>query len=110
MHVRFEVGYAAVHWVDGYDRESLVYMFEVQGGQLFHGGIRAYDYGDGNEENASSKAILIEEFNFKADGLVRRALYNCVTDEVDIEDRHSVPVETHWEPIPALGNYDSLVR
>jgi len=70
----------------------------------------SYGYGESEERGGYARPLVIESFTYKPDGTARKEVTDTQKDEVTAEDRSAIDVNIHWEPVPAFGDYASIVR
>jgi hypothetical protein len=68
-----------------------------------------WQYPDTNVHELN-EADIIERLSFKQDGTVRRNSRNDRTGENIITDVAGVDVSSHWEQVPAFGEWASAAR
>ncbi|HVK25189.1 MAG TPA: hypothetical protein VM677_27850 [Actinokineospora sp.] len=105
------LGYVGVRFLDDHGRRALDYRFRRQGdGRMFLVEMLLNRYGDSVARGDHATPIEIEHIYFGPDGVVRTETTDTATDEVETVDTHSVDVSSHWEAVPAFGDYDSIAR
>lgn len=113
VELRISVGYARVHFFDELRRVTLLYTFGRRGDLLFLKGITSYDYGDTLEYRSLSQAKRMEMFAFDTDGRGEYTVDDTETGEYrskDLQLAEGADLRSHWEPVPAFGDYASLAR
>lgn len=108
VEVLLETAFTAVIFMDKLGRDELRYSFTVMNGALFLKTVRAYDYGESQEQGGYADAWRMESYDFTPDGIAVQVVE--VGDEVSSESRRNIDVTGNWEPIPQFGAYDSLIR
>lgn len=111
----FNVGNAIIHFIDEYQRPYMVYTFggEYKPSQLFLESLHYFEY-EGEDFKERDESIADTEYKFTPQGKL------VVYKEYTKEDGHRyesqqeaaqlVNVEKNWEPYPAFGQYECLVR
>lgn len=108
VHVRLENDYVATHFHDKEGRDTLVYNFRVIDGRLFLRKIITYTY----DENSTSPhgPLVVETYAFTPEGICRQETDDSRVETIEVVDRHSVDVSTHWENIPEFGEYAAVAK
>lgn len=101
--------HAGVWFFDEFGRQSLNYAFRRIDDRLFLHNMIEYGYPDEHAETLSG-STRTDEIRFSPDGLTKEIISDDVAREREIIERSDVDVSSHWEPVPAFGQWDSLAR
>ena len=110
VEVRLEKSYVGVRFLDDFGRNEYVFNFRKLDDRMFLRKVISYGYGESEERGGYARPLVIESFTYKPDGTARKEVTDTQKDEVTAEDRSAIDVNIHWEPVPAFGDYASIVR
>lgn len=94
-------------------REATYYFYRQEDGRLFLQQVNEYDFADDTAFAEDNEWSVLTEHAFRPDGyssvVVRRELPDGSTD-VEMTEYSGGDFSTHWEPVPAWGDWASITR
>ncbi|HEY7482960.1 MAG TPA: hypothetical protein VH912_00735 [Streptosporangiaceae bacterium] len=109
IEVCWKNAYLGVSFKDVQGRTDLQYSFtRVDDQRLFLSDVTSWHYPEG--ARFEFEAARIESHTYRPDGYVSRRVDDVATDRIEVSELLDVPVEAHWEQVPAFGRWTSVAR
>lgn len=99
-----------VWFFDPQQRQSLNYTFRRAGdGRMFLRNIIRWAYPN-DEARMLNQCSLIEEIQYEEGGIAHHEVRDKEADEIKRTSYRDVSLDINWEPVPAFGDWDSIIR
>jgi hypothetical protein len=110
VEVAWENTHLGVWFLDEECRPWLHHSFtRVDERRLFLDAVVRWEYPPGAGRRPSA-AQRVETLTYRQNGAVHQEIEDAGTGELTVCDYTGVPVDVHWEPVPAFGDYRSVAR
>lgn len=107
----WRTGVVVVTFIDDFGRRVVEYVFTGKDDhRLFLSGVRVWTYPNDQPGLLLSDAVVRENIRYREDGHVRRVITDKAERHRETVEYTGVPVDTHWESVPAFGAYGSIGR
>lgn len=103
-------GVVAVTFLDDPGRKATEYTFMKRDDRLFLVGVDLWTYPTDEPGLRLSAATVYESISNHEDGTVKRIIKDKVKQEKETIEYTDVAMDSHWEPIPGFGDYESIAR
>lgn len=109
IDVCWKNAYLGVSFKDLRGRTDLRYSFtRVDDQRLFLSDVTWWHYPEG--ARFEFEADRIESRTYRPDGYVSRRVDDTGADFIEISEHLDMPVEAHWERVPAFGRWAAVAR
>lgn len=99
-----------VHFYDQAKSLRFVYDFDTIEGRLFLENITEYTYSDTSRMRRRNESLVTESLTFKPDGTMHQRKNDKAKDYIEEADYRGTDVSSHWENVPAFGEWESIAR
>jgi hypothetical protein len=85
-----------------------LYHWRQEKERMFLHQVSVYQYPDDEAYYGQDEALVFTSISFTVDGFSKTYIDDKSKSMIDLEDRCEVPLDAHWEPIPAFGEWDAF--
>lgn len=105
---------AVLDFYDVWGTRVLTYYFDRQpDGRLFLANAAEYEFTDATQQHDEYDWTVMTEHLFRTDGYSSITVHRLLPDgstDVTMTEYSGGDFSTHWEPVPAWGQWDSITR